>query len=683
MAIEKSTTTFNYRNREIDWLRFNHRVLKEATDKRNPLYERIRFLAIFSSNLDEFFRVRVSKLRQIKKVKKKIRKPLGLRPNKLLKEVLEEIDNQQELFGEIFRNEILPQLRERNIRLVDLNGYTENHKNKLEDYFEKSVHSHLRIMEEGEIKTSAFKEGHLYIAVVNDDANTLRFVEVPTEKFGRFIKIDSSDTEYSYSYLEDLLELNIQKIFPDLKSPQVFNIKISKDAELYLNDEFDGEWVEQIHKSLKKRKVGQPTRLLYERGMPKDIRDALQKILDLGKVDMISGGERHNFSDFFGFPDPTTNPDLHFNSMPPLKHKDFEKASSFFDLVRSKDRLLHFPYQRFEYLETWLFEAADDISVVSIYISLYRIAEESKLTSALLKALNNGKEVTIFVEAKARFDEANNIKWGRRFEEKGGKVFYSFPNVKVHSKILYIQRKENDEIESYAYIGTGNFNSKTSKIYCDHALFTANKKITQDLEQVFRVLKRELLLPKLRTLLISPFNLRMTFEELIQREISNAKQGLPAKISAKMNSLEDKQMIDWLYRASNAGVQIELIVRGFCCLVPQVEGQSENIRVISIVDRFLEHARVFLFHNNGNEELYMGSADWMTRNLDKRIEVITPILDAEIFDELKKILELQFFDTFKARIIDGKSENKYVMPFEGKGLRSQYKIYHFLKSKED
>lgn len=675
--------TYTYNNREIDWLHFNERVLQEAGDTTNPVFERLRFLAIFSSNLDEFFRVRVSKLRQIKKVKKSIRKPLGLRPNKLLKTLLTEIHEQQIRFGRIFREGILPELADNGIHILELNGLKENHSRKLKTYYDKHLADQITILNAANVSANAFEDGLLYIVADLGETNDLLFVKVPTEQLGRFIEIDTSKGDQQYAYLEDILKIHAADIFPDKTINGLYNIKLSKDAELYLEEDYEGEWIEQVYASLTKRQTGQPTRLLYEGGMPKPLRKRIRKDLQLGKVDMVKGGAHHNFSDFFDFPNSTGNHDLEYKDMPPLRQKDFEEADSIFDLIREKDRLLHFPYQRFGYLEKWLLEAAHDPQVVSIHISLYRIAKESLLTSALLKALENDKKVVIFVEGKARFDEANNIKWGIHFQQKGAEVFYSFPNVKVHSKILYIQRKEGKKIKGYAYIGTGNFNAKTSKIYCDHALFTAKKKVGKDLEQVFRVLKRELILPKLKTLLISPYNTRGRFEELIQAEITNAKKGLPAKISIKMNSLEDKKMIDKLYEASNAGVQIKLLVRGFCCLVPQVPGQSEHIEVISIVDRFLEHARVFLFHNNGNEKLYMGSADWMTRNLDKRIEVLVELTDKDVFKELKQLLELQFSDNTKARIIDGKGTNDFVEPApDGPKIRSQYHVYKVLKKQQ-
>jgi polyphosphate kinase len=674
---------FSYNNREFDWLRFNERVLQEAEDQRNPLYERLRFLAIFSSNLDEFFRVRVSKIRQIKRINKNVRRPLGLKPNKLLKHILHAINEQQERFGNIFHDQLVPELGRHGIRLIGIDDYSTELKKELRSYFEKHLKNQLNTLDGTQIKTDSLDEGKLYLAAFDSTKDDIRFVMVPTQTNERFIPLSAVDSPFGYTFLEDVLKLNIGEIFPDMNVSNVFNIKLSKDAELYLEDEYEGDWVEQIYESLQQRKAGQPTRLLYERAMDEVFQERLRELLNLGKVDMVMGGERHNFSDFLDFPNPLASNVIEFDSMPPLKHPAFEEADSIFDLVEKADQLLHFPYQDFEYLEHWLTEAADDPLVKTIHISLYRIAKESKLTSALLKALANDKKVHIFVEAKARFDEKNNILWGRKFEENGAKVYYSFPNVKVHSKILLIQRQHGDALKKFAYIGTGNFNAKTAKIYCDHALFTSDAKITHDLEQVFKVLKRELLLPKLKRLLISPYNLRTVFEQLIQREMDLAEKGFPAKITAKMNSLEDRRMIDCLYRASNAGVKIQLIVRGFCCLVPGITGQSENITVISIVDRFLEHARLFLFHNNGDEEMFMGSADWMTRNLDKRIEVVTPIRSNEVFRELKTILNIQLADNQKARHIDAEARNAYVTKKVGaEPIRSQYAIYEYLKSKE-
>lgn len=681
MKTPKAEEKTKYRNREIDWLNFNYRVLQEAMDKTNPLMERIKFLAIFSSNLDEFFRVRVSKLRQIKKIKKSVRKPLELKPNKLLRKILVKVHKQQELFGQVYREQIVPKLKEHDIHILEAQNFNEKQIEFLQTFFHDKIAPYLKIIRKQDININSFENGKLYIMAVTDPDEELHFIPVESQiDSGRFIELPPTYNSFSTTFLEDVIKLNADLLFPEKRIKSMYNLKISRDAELYLEDEYEGEWIQQIYDSLAERQKGQPTRLLYENKMPKSIQKKIRELLGLGKVDMVQGGERHNFSDFFGFKIPMEKPELYYKPLPPLSHRKFEKAGNYFELIKDQDQIIHFPYQSFNYLEKWVAQAASDEKVTTIKISLYRVAKDSNLTNALLRALENEKQVTLFVEAKARFDESNNLKWGKTFEEKGGKVFYSFPNVKVHSKILYVERKEEKGFQAYAYIGTGNFNAKTAKIYCDHGLFTASTKITNDLGQVFRVLERELLVPKLKTLLVSPYNSRLGFEQLIQNEIENANNGKFASISAKMNSLEDKRMIDWLYKASNAGVQINLIVRGFCCLIPGIEGLSENIRVTSIVDRFLEHDRIFLFQNGGKEKMYMGSADWMTRNLDKRIEVITPILDSKVFHKLKQILKIQFSDNVKARLIDSRENNCIEKRSnDEKIIRSQYALYEFLK----
>ena len=344
--------------------------------------------------------------------------------------------------------------------------------------------------------------------------------------------------------------------------------------------------------------------------------------------------------------------------------------------------MVHFPYMSFDYVERFVNQAATDPAVDEIKISLYRVAEESALTTALLTALQNGKSVTIFIEAKARFDEKNNISWGRKFEDKGAKVIYSYPRIKVHSKILLITRTQNSKKKRYVYIGTGNFNGETSKIYSDHGLFTSHKKITKELSRVFEVLEGDLIIPRNKHLLVSPFTTRRIFEKMINTEIENARHGRKAMITAKMNSLEDPEMIELLYRASQEGVNIRMIVRGFTCLVPGIDGVSDTIYMTSIVDRYLEHGRIYLFHNNGDEKMYIGSADWMMRNLDRRIEVLVPIYDQDLFSELKAVLDLQVNDNQKARIHNIEENNKYVGNREQQPkIRSQYAIYEYLKNR--
>lgn len=681
MENENTTETKPYIDRDIDWLAFNERVLQEAEDDSNPIYERIKFLAIFSSNLDEFFRVRVSKLRQIAQVKKKHRKPLALKPNKLLKNILGKVNTQQERFGKVFREQIKPALKKSNIQLLEIEDFSESQQRFAKEYFKEKIASSITIFNDDEITTSSFEDGALYLALKFKDIEALHFAAVPSKILGRFHKINSANNAHSYAFLEDLIKINSDLLFPEFELESQHTIKLSRDAELYLDDDYEGKWVQQIYDSLSKRQIGQATRLLYEIGMPSEVKKQIRKRLVLGKVDMVAGGRHHNFSDFFSLPSPSDNAKLFFEPFPPLLHTGFSSSKDIFKLIKESDQILHLPYQSFGHLEDWVTQASEDTSVVSIQISLYRIAKDSRLTTALLDALENGKKVTIFVEAKARFDEENNLKWGKIFEAKGAQVFYSFQNIKVHSKILLIRRQKKNKTVDYAYIGTGNFNAKTAKIYADHGLFTADKSITKDLAKVFNVLKREVVQPKFKTLLVSPFNNRSSLNDLIQSEIDSALKGLPSGIILKMNALEDQQMIDRLYEASNAGVSIQLLVRGFCRLKPNVPNLSENITVTSIVDRFLEHSRVFIFHNQGNEKMFLGSADWMTRNLDKRIEVLTPILDPRIFQEMKYIINLQLNDNIKARTRDALGNNHYIQKAaENPDIRSQYAIYKYLKS---
>lgn len=669
------------RHRDLNWLSFNDRVLQEAQDPTTPLYERLKFLAIFSMNLDEYFRVRVSQLRQMKRVKKSIRKKLMLKPNRTTKEILEEVKQQQEKFGEIY-GEILQELEKKDISIIHWEDFNEEQEEFAQKYFYKISDCVECLVVDREKGDELFLENNLlYFMITFKNESSFGILNIPVDECGRFITF-SSEKKQKITFLDDLVKANIPKIFSGHDIDGIFEIKMSRDAELYIDDEVDGVLAEKIYDSLKQRTDGQPTRLLYDAEMPADDQKVLRKTLGLGKIDMMPGGKYHNFSDFFDFPDPTDNPELHFEPLPPIPHTVLEKAENFFDEIAKKDLSLHFPYMSFGYVEKFLKQAAVDEKVKEIRISIYRIADESEITSALLKALKNDKKVTVFIEAKARFDEKNNIDWGRKLEENGARVIYSYPKIKVHSKILLVSREEDDELKRYAYIGTGNFNSKTAAIYCDHALFTAHKKITTELYRVFQVLEGELIIPRGKHLLISPFSTRKVFSDMINREIENALLGKKAAITAKMNSLEDREIIELLYKASNAGVKIRLLVRGFTCLIPGIKGMSENIYITSIVDRFLEHGRIYIFENDGDEQIYFGSADWMTRNLDRRIEVIAPVYDEDTIKEFKDILNIQLNDNVKARIQDASEDNKFVQRSPGeKKIRSQYSIYEYLKEK--
>ena len=670
-----------FKHRDVNWLYFNERVLLEAENKNTPLLERLKFLAIFSSNLDEYFKVRVSRLRQIKSLDKTLRKKLLLKPNKILKLILRTIDEQQQHFGEVIAS-TLKELEEHDIYLRKLTDFSPAQEKYIEELFVSTFQEQCEIVRPN--KGVKLQDGALYLATTHPQEK-YSLIKLPTSDNERFISLPGEG--HQYCYLDDAVKSFANLLFPSEEIEQCFSIKLSRDAELYLEDDYsDAELVEKIYKSLSKRKSGQPTRLLYDSEMPNWLLSKLKEDLNLGNVDLSPGGTYHNLSDFFSFPRPEGTTHLQYAVQPALPHPVLTNSTTIFESIDLKDQLVHFPYQDFKVIEEFLKSAAIDPDVFAIKMTIYRIAKSSALADALLTALKNRKKVTLFVEAQARFDEANNIKWGRIFEDKGAKVIFSIPQVKVHSKIAMVYRRENGKKKRYAYIGTGNFNAQTSKIYCDHGLFTAHKKITKDLSQVFKVLERKIIVPKLKRLLVSPFSTRVTFMNRIQNEINAAQQGKKACITAKMNSLEDHGMIRALYRAVNAGVTVRLIVRGFCCYLNADENPSHpikpNILITSIIDRYLEHGRIYLFENGGDEIMYIGSADWMTRNLDRRVEVLTPILDKTIFKELKDILSLQLNDTEKARVLDVENTNKKVICDDtDPSIRSQYAIYEYLKNK--
>ena len=678
----------SFKHRDISWLSFNGRVLQEAADRRNPLYERIRFLAIFSSNLDEYFRVRVSKLRQIKNVDASLQKKLNVEPTEVLRVIYAQVEKQQQLFGSIFRDTILLELAENGILLLGYEDFDTGQRQFAKKFFDKVVRDTVEIVSVGFSEIPFLRNNALYFYVCFEEGAE-GFVSIPSDTIERFVALPSSTANntstsktYGITFLDDIIAQELPGLFPDRDIRNFYTIKLSRDAELYWDDNYDGDIVALMQASLSQRNVGQPTRLLYDVNMPKADRDRLGRLLDVGEIDLFPGAKYHNYSDFMDFPDPTENPSLHFKPQPPIAHSVLAHSKDRFAPIREKDQLLHFPYHSFDHVLQFLDEAAQDTHVKTIKIALYRIAHDSQLSEILLKALRNGKEIIVCVEPKARFDEANNLDWGKKFEQEGAQVFFSDIKIKVHSKILMVERIEQDTLHRYAYISTGNFNRKTSKIYADHALFTANSKITAELAQVFEVLERKKLAPITKHLLVSPFSTRITFNQLIDTEINNARNGLQGAFKAKMNSLEDKDLIAKIYEAAKAGVNIELLVRGFCCLDMNVPGIGDNVKITSIVDRYLEHGRIYWFENGGDEKLYIGSADWMGRNMDKRIEVLTPIYDKDIFEELKHILHLQLNDTVKARIIDAEERNEYVSSTPGaEHIRSQYAIYKYLRQK--
>ena len=688
-----------YVNRELSWLAFNERVLQEAESASVPLLERIRFLAIFSSNLDEFFRVRVASLRSLLDLRRKKRKKKGLDPTTLLREIHAVALAQQERFGRVFREEILPGLRESGIDLVDERAIDEEQRAFVEDYFVEHVAEHLEPVILGQEDSRPFLKDHTGYLVAElqpePDADTglgtgkdtaagtdpagpeLGIVEVPSPPLPRFLTIPGPVEGRCIIFLDDVIRLNLHHLFPQRGVAEAYAIKVSRDADLYLDDEFDAVLKKAIKKSLKKRETGAPIRFLYDMLAPQAIVARLTAHFGLSAGDLIKGGRYHNLNDLADLPVGDV-PHLEFPPMETLPHPTLQEDASVLDLIRLKDRLLHFPYQSYEYVVRLLQEAASDSDVDGIWISLYRVSSQSDVVKALIEAAENGKDVLAFVEVQARFDEELNLKWAERMEKAGIRVIHGTRDIKVHAKLCLIRRREDEASRLYAILATGNFNEKTARVYADHALMTADPRLTSEVHRVFRLLSGEDVAPDFEHLLVAPHHLRNRFNALIDAEVEAARRGRPSGITAKMNSLQDRAIIDKLYEASAAGVPVRLVIRGICCLRPGVEGLSDSIEATSIVDRFLEHSRMFVFHADGADKLYLSSADWMPRNLDRRVEVAFPIYDADVQGELRQVLDLQLADNAKARIIDEHQGNGFAPGTEAAMVRSQFDTYRLM-----
>jgi polyphosphate kinase len=667
-----------YLKRDLSWLSFNHRVLQEAMDPDVPLYDRLKFLAIYSANLDEFYRVRVASLRSFKKLKKKTRKQLHIdvKPKKELRLIREIVGQQQALFGRIFKEELRPALTAAGIHLLRNEDYNSEQRAFAKRYFREQVRPHLsphRFLAGEELPF--LENQNLYFAIALQAEGAYALLPLPTGDLPRFVELPTAKPgQHYFSFLDDIIRDNLSELLGQ-EVAEAYAIKVSRDAELYIEDEYDGDLVQKIQDSLAARSIGLPTRFLYDNRMPSEMLALLKHGLALSKHDLIPGARYHNFNDFFGFPLPEGLGHLKNEELAPLPHPDLEQASSLLDYMREQDAILHFPYQRYGYVPRLMEEAAQDPDVEHIKITLYRVAKRSAVVDALLKARANGKAVTVFVEIKARFDEAANLYWGKELEKAGAKVLYSKPGIKVHTKLLLIARREAGQLRQYAYLGTGNFNEKTARLYADHALLTADPRLAEEAAQVFLLLEGTIQQPKCEHILVSPFTTRPGFEALLDKEVERAKTQSPHAITLKMNSLEDPSMVEKLYAASQAGLSIRMIVRGICCALPSQAGLSDNLQIISIVDRFLEHARVYDFGDSG---LYLASADWMTRNLDHRVEIAFPIYDERIAAELRHVLNLQWQDNTKARLIDAEQTNPYRQA-DGPPLRSQVAIYRWLE----
>ncbi|RAU84026.1 polyphosphate kinase 1 [Pontibacter arcticus] len=670
-------------NRELSWLAFNYRVLQEAKDKTVPLLERIKFMAIFSSNLDEYFKVRVATLKRLINLKKKTLQKLGDDPTDTFGQVIAEVKRQQEEFGLVYRESILADLRKEHIYMLTENDLSPAQQEWVKAYFAETVQPLLQTIVLDDTETALFlKDQTVYLGVqllepVTDECKPVGYsmIEIPTKKHGgRFVKLPTEGEERYVMFVDDVIRFCLPALFPKYKKFDAHAVKVSRDAELDIEEDVSDNLMAKIKKSLKKRESGYPARLLYDPETPQDLLDAMMAHTGISEDELVEGSKYHNFRDFFGFPDFNL-PGLKYEPQPTLTHPWLEQEPSIIEAIKTRDALVHYPYQSFGYVLRLFREAAEDPKVRAISVTLYRVAEDSAIAKALIKAAKNGKLVTVIVELKARFDEESNIYWAGKLQKAGANVILGAPDLKVHSKLGLITRSDEGKLVNYAYLSTGNYNEDTSAIYADHALFTADPRLTKDVEQVFNFFIDHQTDKKFKHLLMAPINMRKGFESLIDQEIENAKQGLPASMIVKLNALQDERMIRKLYSASQAGVKIQLLVRGICCLQPGVEGISENITVRSIVDRYLEHARVYIFHNNGDERYYIASADWMTRNLNRRVEVAFPIYQPELIKELRHIIDLQLSDTTKARHVD----NTYATDGTEK-VRSQYDTYAYLKA---
>ena len=656
-------------NREISWLAFNHRVLQEAQDEKVPLVERLRFLGIFSNNMDEFYRVRVATVKRLAEIPKKEKKPNEdeINPIELLALMQEKVLKLKEEFTETY-NSIVTELEKKNIFIVNEKNVTKEQKVFAENYFNTKVAPLLvPIMLRGLPEFPYLKDRYIYLAVklwrrTGTKKKQYAIIEVPSDKLPRFLVLPEKDKKHCIMFLDDVIRLNLHSIFKIFNYEKLIahTIKITRDAELDIDDDVSKSFYEKMKKSVRQRRRGEPVRFLYDADMPADMLEYLKEKLELDNDDnIIAGGRYHNSKDFMKFPNVGTA-ELEFSKTPALKHKYFTDQKSMLDVIEKKDVLLHFPYHEFDHIISLLREAAIHPEVKEIKITLYRLAAQSKIINALVNAARNGKKVTAILEIKARFDEEANMDWAKVLQDEGVKVLFGIPELKVHCKLLVITRKQKGILKNFAVVSTGNFNEDTAKIYSDMCLITANREIADEAQKVINLIEKTFKLYRFNNLIIAPIQMRNKFLKFIDVEIKNAKAGKKAYLILKMNSLVDDAMIKRLYQASKAGVKIQLIVRGICSLIPGVKGLSENIKVTSIVDKYLEHSRVFIFCNGGVELIYISSADWMTRNLDFRIEVACPILDDQLKAEIKHIIDIQLSDNVKARVLDKGLKNQYV-----------------------
>jgi polyphosphate kinase len=683
---------YEYTNRDISWLSFNFRVLQEAMDKTLPLYERIKFLAIYSNNTEEFYQVRVSYYKQMLRHEREFPKQhfKDIDPAGIIKKINEIVSNQQSIFHLIFEEDIIPALRKNNIVVLDeKEELTEVQKNFIREVFYTNILTSIQPVLLVKMKVRPFlKTGQPYLALemVSRDSNKKKqlerygIIKIPTDhNISRFIELPHNNGKHYIIFMEDIIMKHIDAIFPGYKVKSSYSLKLTRDADMEYDDYEGDDLIDAIDRIRSIRSVGKPNRFQYDRTMPQKLLDYLTASFHISKDIYVMGGSRHNFRDFFSFPNPVY-PKLEIESLPPIPIPALaNQKKTIASLISKKDFLLSVPYQPFEHYLRFLREASTDPSVKEIKATQYRVSDHSVVVNSLIAAAENGKKVTVFVELKARFDEEANLKWANEMTKAGIRIIYSIPKLKVHAKISMVIRKKGSKYGDQVYLGTGNFNEKTARLYGDHGVFTSNPEVVGEVKELYKHLENQKVRPKFKHILVPGFNMVPKFIKLIDQEIANVTKGKIGYILLKMNGLQDKEMVDSLYKASEAGVKIDLIIRGVCTLRTGMP-YSKNIRVIRIVDRYLEHARVFVFLNNGDHQIYLGSADWMKRNLRARVECDFPVYDPDLKKELIDILNIQLSDNVKACEIDENLKNQRIVT-KGPDIRAQMSIYEYFKNK--
>jgi len=677
-----------YIEKELSWLTFNERVLQEAADKSNPLIERMRFLGIYSNNLEEFYKVRFADLKRRILIGEEQGTPTTLRH--LLKKIQLRVQKSDQEFDALY-NDLLLEMARNQIFLINERQLSPNQQEWLRYYFKHQLRQHVTpiLINHDTDLIEFLKDDYTYLAVEIIRGEEIRYalLEIPSDKVPRFVNLpaESPRRRKPMILLDNILRYCLDEIFKgffDYDALNAYSMKMTRDAEYDLVTEMESSLLELMSSSLKQRLTAEPVRFVYQRDMPDAMVEMLRHKLSISSYDsIVPGGRYHNFKDFIGFPN-VGKANLENRPLPQIRHIGFDGFRNGFDAIRNRDVLLYYPYHTFEHVLELLRQASFDPNVLAIKINIYRVAKNSRIMDAMIHAAYNGKKVTVVVELQARFDEEANIRWAKRLTEAGVHVIFSAPGLKIHAKLFLISRREGEEVVRYAHIGTGNFNEKTARIYTDYSLLTADARITNEVRRVFNFIENPYRPVTFEHLMVSPQNSRAMLYQLIDNEIANAQQGNPSGITLKINNLVDNGLVDRLYAASSAGVKINLLVRGMCSLIPDLPGISENIRITSIVDRYLEHDRVYIFESGGDKKVFLSSADWMTRNIDYRIEVAVSVLGPRPKQRILDIIAILLSDTVKARIVDKELSNRYVPRGNRKKVRSQLAIYDYIKKLE-